>query len=216
MKTIEVWIEGTSPLLQHRATEEGLGGGHQTRTNTVAEREDPRTIAGKAIYRVNDNDPKSQIAVVGAAFSRLIREAGGAHKVKGSRKSLKYLVPAAVIVLDDLCGLYLKDRKTKIVDFEVDMRPVTIPATKGRVMRYRARFNEWACSFRLRVNETILEEAIVRRLLAEGCEQIGIGDFRPDKGGSFGTAAIVSWAVISDAKPKTAAQARNGEATTTS
>src|SRR5262249_3353768 len=104
------------------------------------------------------------------------------HRARGRRKSLKYLVPAAVVVLDELCPLYQSDRTTPITDFEVDSRPVTIPATKGRVMRHRARFNEWVVVVTLRIDEDILEEAIVRQLLMEGAAQIGIGDYRPEKG----------------------------------
>ena len=187
----------------HRATEEALIG--DTRSNVAGEREDPRTIAGKAVYRIG-----TQLAVPGSAFARLLREAGSAHKAKGSRKTLKYLVPAAVIVLDDLCGLYLRDRKTPIVDFEVDARPVTIPATKGRVMRYRARANEWCVPVTLRINEAILTEAMVRQLLADGVAQIGIGDFRPERGGPFGVASVVAWDHVSDRKPMSSAQKRNG------
>jgi hypothetical protein len=132
---IDTWIAGATPLLQHRATEEALSGA--TRSNNPTQQNDPRDTCEAHIYRL----PNKQIAVPGSAFARMLREAGGSHKSKGSRKSIKYLVPAAVLVLDDLCGLYLADRKTAIVDFEVDSRPVTIPATKGRVMRHRARFN---------------------------------------------------------------------------
>jgi len=209
MIQILIWCEGMSSLLMNRATEEALGGGKKTRTNTIGEVEDPRTVAGKAVYRLLGSQ---QLAVPGAAFSRLVREAGGSHKAKGSRKSLKYIVPAAVLVLDDLCGLFLRDRKTPVVDFEVDSRPVTIPATKGRVMRHRARANEWTVPVRVRINEQIMAEATVRQLFAEGGQQIGIGDFRPEKGGPFGTWDIVSWEVVSDAKAKTSAQLRNGAA----
>src|SRR4030095_9075376 len=144
------------------------------------EREDPRDIAEKAIYRLM---PTRQIAVPGGAFARMTREAASNHKSKGSRKSLKYLVPSALIVLDDLCGLYLKDRKTPITDFEVDSRPVIIPSTKGRVMRHRARFNEWACKVHLRIRDEILDEKTIRMLFHESLQLIGIGDFRPEKGG---------------------------------
>lgn len=206
-RVIEIWVEGMTALLQHRATEEALEG--STRSNSPTEKEDPRDICERTIYRVaNDGN---QIAIPGGAFARMLREAGGAHKAKGSRKSLKYLVPAATIVLDDLCGLYLRDRVTPITDFEVDSRPVTIPATKGRVMRHRARFNEWACLVHLRINDEILAEGIVRQMFSEGLQQIGIGDFRPEKGGPFGTSSIVSWLVISDPVAKTAAQRRNSE-----
>jgi hypothetical protein len=207
MIQIFMWCEGFSSLLMNRATEEGLGGGKAIRANTIGEVEDPRTVAGKAIYRLPGSQ---QLAVPGGAFSRLVREAGASHKAKGSRKSLKYIVPAAVLVLDDLCGLFLRDRKTPVVDFEVDSRPVTIPPTKGRVMRHRARANEWAVRVRVRINEQIMAEATVRQLFAEGGQQIGIGDFRPEKGGPFGVWDLVAWDVVSDAKEKTPAQIRNG------
>ena len=201
---VEVWFEGSTPLLQNRATEEALSG--RTRTNTPGETEDPRDICERTIYRL----PDRQIALPGTAIARMLREAGGSHKAKGSRKSIKYLVPAAVVVLDELCGLYLNDRKTKVTDFEVDSRPVTIPATRGRVMRHRARFNEWSSRATLRVNCDILDESLVRKLCVEGLAQIGLGDFRPSSGGPFGTSSIVAWNVISEPKPLTLAQQRNG------
>jgi hypothetical protein len=202
MMIVQAWATGTTPLLLHRATEEALAG--KTRSNNPGEDDDPRIICERTIYRLDNK----QIAIPGAAFARMLREAGGSHKVKGSRKSVKYLVPAAMIVLDDLCGLFLNDRKTPIRDFEIDARPVTIPATKGRIMRYRARLNEWSCPVRLRINQTILDEGMIRRLMVEGLQQIGLGDFRPEKGGPFGTSDLVDWSVISEPKPMSVAQKR--------
>jgi hypothetical protein len=209
MITIKVITEGVTPMLLHRATEEALSGGDGKRANVLQEREDPRVVCEKAIYRMPNSQ---QIAMPGGAFARMAREAGGAHKIKGSRKSVKYLVPAAMIVMDDLVPLFLKDRRTPITDFEVDSRPVTIPATKGRVMRHRARLNEWVAVVTVRLNETIIAEQILRQLFNEGLQQIGLGDFRPERGGPFGTSAIVAWNVISDAKPLSVAQKRNSAA----
>jgi hypothetical protein len=201
---IEAWGQGITPQLLHRATEENLSGGDGTRSNTVAERPDPRVICEANIYRFHSK----QIAIPGAAIARMLREAGGAHKAKGSRKSIKYLVPASTIVLDDLCGLYLNDRKTPITDFEVDSRPVTIPSTKGRIMRHRARLNEWSFRVNLRINDEILTEDIVRRLMVEGLQQIGLGDYRPERGGPFGTSDLVAWTQL-NVVPLTTAQRRN-------
>ena len=203
MLLIEAWVQGTTPMLQHRATEEALGG-NGTRQNTVSERPNPRDTCEAAIYRM----ASKQIAVPGSAFARMLREAGGSHKAKGSRKSLKYLVPAAALVLDDLCGLFLKDRKTAITDFEIDSRPVTIPATKGRIMRHRARFNEWSTKVNLRINDDILTEDVMRRLMVEGLQQVGLGDYRPERGGPFGTSDLVSWQQV-NVVPLTTAQQRN-------
>jgi hypothetical protein len=199
---IDIWAAGTTSLLLNRATEEALSG--RTRSNNPGEPLDPRVVAERAVYRFNDK----QLAIPGAAVARMLREAGGSHKSKGSRKSLKYIVPAAVLVLDDLLGLYLADRKTKVTDFEVDSRPVTIPATKGRIMRHRARLNEWAFKARLRINTDILDENMVRRLLIEGLQQIGLGDYRPEKGGPFGTSDLVLWQVTSEPRKLDVAQKR--------
>jgi hypothetical protein len=195
---IHAWIQGITALLQNRATEEALAG--TTRSNTPGSEQDIRLVADRCVYRLPGS---SQIGFPGSAIARMLREAGGSHKAKGSRKSLKYIVPAAVLVLDDLCGLYLNDRETPIDDYEIDRRPVTIPATKGRVMRYRPRFDQWTAPIRLRINDGILDEDLVRRLMIEGLQQIGIGDFRPERGGPFGCSDLVHWEVVAGRKSPT-------------
>ena len=75
----------------------------------------------------------------------------------------------------------------------VDARPVTIPATKGRVMRYRPRFNEWGAKFNVLVNDDILDVDTVHQLLNEAGLTIGIGDFRPEKRGPFGTFRVTKF-----------------------
>ncbi len=123
----------------------------------------------------------------------MIREAGGNHKLKGTRKSAKYVVPAAVLVFDDTVVILNGDNKTPVTAFEVDSRPVTIPATKGRIMRHRPRFDCWSAIFSIRVNELLLPPDFVHQLIVEGGQQIGIGDYRPEKGGPFGTFNVTKW-----------------------
>jgi len=54
-------------------------------------------------------------------------------------------------------------------------------------MCHRPRFECWSGKFTVRINETLLPVDFVQQLLTEGGQQIGIGDFRPEKGGPFGT-----------------------------
>lgn len=189
MKTITVSIKGTTALLQHRFGEAAEGDGNSVARNAIVQRGTPREEAEKVVYR----NGKREFYFPGAAIARLLREAGGGHKLKGTRKSAKYVVPAAVLVLADEIVIRNGDGKTPAKDFEVDSRPVTIPATKGRVMRHRPRFDEWSATFPLRVNEMLLPPDFVQQLLTEGGQQIGIGDFRPEKGGPFGTFNVTSW-----------------------
>lgn len=189
MKRFKVQIVGDTPLLQHRfGDEQQANSGKSTRRVQLNELT-PREEAEKVCYRASDG----RFFFPGAAIGRLLREAGGAHKQRGSRKSVKFIVPAAVLVLDDAVTILNADGHTPIKDFEVDSRPVVIPATKGRVMRHRPRYDKWSASFSIRVNEAVLEPALVHRLLTEGGEQIGIGDFRPEKGGPFGVFRVTRW-----------------------
>lgn len=186
MKLIKVKIKGVTSLLQHRFNEESEV---QNATRKVlVTRGMPRDEAEKVCYR----DKQGHFYFPGAAIGRLLREAGSGHKLKGSRRSAKYIVPASVLVMDDAITIFNGDGKLA-QDFEVDSRPVVIPATRGRVMRHRPRFDTWSAVFTLRINETILPVDFVQKLLTEGGEQIGIGDFRPEKGGPFGTFNVVEW-----------------------
>lgn len=186
MKIIAVKIKGVTSYLQHRFNEGAELPG--TTRHVLVNRGTPREEAEKVTYR----DRQGRFYFPGAAIGRLLREAGGGHKLKGTRKSAKYVVPAAVLVLEDAIILCNGDGKPAL-DFEVDSRPVVIPATKGRVMRHRPRFDQWSASFTLRINDTVLPVDFVQRLLTEGGEQIGIGDFRPEKGGPFGCFNVIEW-----------------------
>lgn len=189
MTIVQVKIKGCTPLLQNRFNENAEQPG-ATRA-VLVNRGTPREEATKSAYINKDG----QHWFPGAAIGRLLREAGSNHKLKGSRKSAKFVVPAAVLVLDDMIVLRNGDGVTPIKGdgFEVDSRPVVIPATKGRVMRHRPRHDCWSASFNVRINETILPIDFVQQLLTDGGQQIGVGDFRPEKGGPFGTFMVVEW-----------------------
>lgn len=190
MKSFNVTIEGVSSLLQHRFSEEAEGdSGKATRTVLVS-RGTPREQAEKNAYRY----PDGSLYHPGASIARLLREAAANHKMTGTRKSAKAVVPAAVIVLDDALPLHEPGGKKKALSsFEVDSRPVVIPATKGRVMRHRPRLDKWAATFTIQIDESLLPAEFVHQVLEEGGRRLGIGDFRPEKGGPFGRFAITKW-----------------------
>ena len=186
MKNIEIQIKGLTALLQNRFNEQAQSS-PSTRPALVQNLE-PRAQAELAANRNGQG-----FFFPGAAIARMLREAGGAHKMRGSRKSVKYLVPAAVIMGNDEIIILNGDGKTKAENFEVDSRPVTIPATKGRIMRHRPRFDAWSAKFSLMIDEEVLPVDLVHQLLTEGGMRIGIGDYRPEKGGPFGRFQVVRW-----------------------
>jgi len=186
MKTIAVEIGGTSPLLVHRFAEDAEQG-KSTRRMEVKQR-DPREEATRSAYIASDGTFYfSAFCITGT-----MGNAGANHKARGSRKSLRFIVPCAVRVTTDIITILNGAGPAK--NFEIDARPVTIPATKGRIMRYRPRWNEWGAKFELIVNDDLLSVETAHLLLSEAGQTIGIGDFRPEKRGPFGCFRVVKWA----------------------
>jgi len=190
IRTFFATIEGTTPLMQHKfgiEAEQSL----EKNTRTVKkEKEDPRVVAERFTYR--ENGAGSPIVHPGDALSRMLREAGVNHKQKGTRKSVKWIVPAAVRIPGHL-ELYKEDRKTRIDDFEVDSRSVVNQKVNARVMSHRPRFNAWIGKVELTIEDDILDPEFVLQLMNEGGQRVGIGSFRPEKGGPFGTFQVVEW-----------------------
>lgn len=186
MKTVKVEIKGVTPLLIHRFGEQSEQG-KATRRQMVST-VNPREEATKNAYIAPDGKFFFNAFSIPAAMGN----AGSNHKMKGSRKTLRFIVPSAVGVLNDTITILGDDGKFA-KDFEVDSRPVTIPATKGRIMRHRPRFDSWGASFELLVDDNQLDMETVQQLLTEAGQNIGIGDFRPEKRGPFGRFRIISF-----------------------
>ena len=186
MKTIEVTIEGLTAILMHRFGEQAEV--EAEAKSVKVESLTPAEQAERAAYRHEDGT----LYMPGAAIARLIREAGGSHKQRSTRKSLKYIVPAAVIVLNDEITLH-DASGDPMIKIEVDSRPVVIPATKGRIMRHRARLEKWRASFALEIDENVLDGTTIHQLLEEGGRRIGVLDYRPEKGGPYGRFSIIRW-----------------------
>lgn len=178
MKTVIVEIRGTTPLLIHRFGEEAEQGA-KTRKIEVKQR-DPREEATKCAYIA----PDGTYYFSAFAIPNAMGSAGSNHKMRGSRKTLRFVVPSSVFMETDTVTIL--NGAGPATHFEVDARPVTIPATKGRVMRYRPRFDEWGARFTLTIDDSSLGLDSAQQLLSEAGQTIGIGDFRPEKRGPFG------------------------------
>lgn len=185
MKLVECEIRGVTPLLIHRFGEESEAA-RPTRAVLVAKR-DPREEATKHAYIA----PDGTYYFSAFAIPNCMAAAGANHKLKGSRRTLRFVVPSSVRMTGD--AITILNGSGPAESFEVDARPVTIPSTKGRIMRYRPRFNEWGARWSMQVDDTQLALDSAHQLLNEAGLSIGIGDFRPEKRGPFGTFRVISF-----------------------
>lgn len=180
MKYLTVTIIGVSPLLVHRFGEdEALHATNGTKKprNSI---DLPRDIAERCLY-VHDGVPCFPAGNV----YRAIIEAG--RQVKIGRAGLSTQRDSKIP------GMFWLDEVMAPIApgaWEVDARPVVIPATAGRILRYRPRFDAWSLDLTGSFDETTIAKETVIELFHIAGRSIGIGDFRPARRGTFGRFAI--------------------------
>jgi len=173
IKTIKIRIEGKTALLMHRFPLIKI---------EAMEKKTSEEQAELAAYR----DPDSQdLYIPGVCVQRSLINAATYSKGKG-RASLQKVAAACLMVSPE--RLFLGTKK-----FKVDSRPVVVPATRGRIVRHRPRFDKWECEFELDYENTLLEEKQVRKIVDDAGDRVGLLDFRPEKKGPFGRFMVTRW-----------------------
>jgi hypothetical protein len=181
---IDVTISGVSPLLMNRFTEKAQAAVEAGTSATLrGSKGTPREQAEDSAYRM----PDGTLYLPGTAIFAAIISAGRFHKAgkRALTTARESIVPAAVFLQSVELSL-----KTK--DFEVDSRPVVVPATGGRIMKHRPRLDTWATSFTLELDESVMEPKLLRVLVDDAGKKIGVGDFRPARKGPFGRFVVTN------------------------
>jgi hypothetical protein len=146
------------------------------------EKKSPSDQAEIACYRDPDT---GQLYVPGIAVQRCLVAAASYSKGKG-RASLQKQVAACVMISPERALLGTDT-------FAVDARPVVVPATKGRVVRYRPRLDTWTLAFTADYDDTLLTAAQLRRIVDDAGSRVGLLDFRPERKGPFGRFIVIGW-----------------------
>lgn len=193
---VHVTIEGTTPLLMNRFTEEAeVKVSSGISAVSIGTKGTPREQAAKKAY----SDDDGNLYIPGPNIFSCLIQAGKFHKSGKSKvtTSKSSLVPAGMALREVVCPLGTKD-------FEVDSRSVVIPATGGRIMAHRPRLDNWSLSFSLEVDESMFSPEFVRLLVDDAGRKIGLGDFRPDRKGPFGKFVVTEWKVEKERKGRAA------------
>lgn len=175
LRKIDITARGKTALLMHSYPMVAI---------EAIEKKAPEEQAELAAYRNPDTD---ELFIPGINIQRALVAGATYSKGKG-RASLQKQAAACLMVTPERVGLGVKT-------YEIDARPVVIPATKGRVIRYRPRFDSWQIKFALEYEDTLLKESEVRRIVDDTFERVGLLEFRPEKKGPFGRAMVTAWKV---------------------
>ena len=165
MKEVEVEVKGISALLMHRFNSDEPDSKSVKKTG----RKDYKAELENALYKLPDGtiyEPASHLE------GSLIKAAGNFQISGRGKKTYKDLIKSAVFVSPDAIP-HLKQH------YENDARLVVVPATRGRVTRYRPRFDEWGLRFTIQVTDDQLPLEVLKEILDYAGRSVGIGDFRP-------------------------------------
>lgn len=190
MKTIEVEIEGTTPLLHHRMPEEELFGllGAKTEKKKAKEELTPREIAERYAYKNDAGQFYIPMEYVVGAFAHVASD----YKQKNTtRKSLKTVARGIFRPAQDSAVL-LNKANEPLTSFEVDVRKAT-NHQKGAVAVCRPRFDCWKARFRINVDTDIVATETANEMLNDAGKRSGIGSFRVSRGGYFGQFIVTEW-----------------------
>jgi hypothetical protein len=186
---INVTIQGHSPLLCNRFTEEaaekatnGSGASSMAGSNGT-----PREQAEVKLYTGKDGEP----VIPQPNLLRCIIDGGkffknGKSKVTTLKSSL---IPACM----ELLGFEFLIRHTQ--PWSVDTRPIRNPATGGRRLTHRPRFDDWELDFSVELDTREMSERLFREIVDKSGRAIGLGDFRMDCKGPFGKFVVIKWQV---------------------
>lgn len=172
--TFSIW--GISPLLQNNPA------------NFIGKTGDEALSAGKKVY--NDDEE---------AKLRLYLDSDGAfcHPCEAFTKAMvksvagkkfgKMFATAAIkgaVFIAEPHAMLLDEKGKPIESYSIDRRPVVVG--KARVLRCRPSFPKWRVKLALEVDTAILRPDDVKDALALAGRIVGVGDYRPEKGGGFG------------------------------
>lgn len=191
-KQVQVTIEGVTPLLMNKFTDEAMAKADSgTAMAVVGDRGTPREQATPKVY----TDSKGRPVIPGPNIFASIMQAGVYHKAgkKQITTGRSSLIPAAMSVIEIEAPVLGADDKP--ASWEVDTRAIVNPATKGRRGCHRPRFDVWRASFTLDVDAGMFDIKLVRTLVDDAGTRVGLGDFRPDRKGPFGKFKVVRWDV---------------------
>jgi len=182
MKTINVEIKGTSPLLMNKYNIEAeldRQKGRRTTKKYVAEEE-----AEKGAYWMSHTKKKELMIPAIVLYASLLN-ASSFYRI--AKRSAKSILAGSIKIEPMEIGLGTDK-------YQLDIRPVVIQ--RNKVLKGRARLDEWKASFKIIYDERLIADpTIIKDVLTDAGMRIGICDFRPSKGGPYGCFEVLKFEV---------------------
>lgn len=201
MQPFAVWLVGDTPLITHAWSEKARREMLQKQvkaTKAGKEARDPHGDFVSSLYEMGTQGKKTVYGFPVTGFKNAILSC--AHKDKGIARSAVqsalYLDAEMVRVRPALSGAICDMPLVRIYGSEPEMREdmVRIGAglNKTANLAYRGQFTNWAVRLTGKFNTTVLPQEAFEVLIREAGVGIGVGEWRNEKKGIFGSFRFAS------------------------
>lgn len=181
MEKIRVQLVGLTPLLMNRLSPEKL----KKKTRKQIKAYDQKKEARESAYIAKIGTKEILYIPAEAIFRCLIKTA---RFFRTGKYSASRILAGSVRVEPEKVPL----NKNK---YEIDVRPVVVQ--RARVLRSRAKVSDWRVEFDIVYDTATIEDPeLIKEILEEAGIKSGLLDYRPERGGSFGTFSVGKFEVV--------------------
>lgn len=180
MKDVKVEIVGETPLLMNNPRSMLFEDEQKSKVISTTARRDSAAEAELRVYKMKDGN----LYIPSEAIKGCLVNAASYKKF--GKYSAKPIIAGSVRILPSEISLGVKT-------YEIDIRTVVIQK-KSRIIRSRPKVEKWKATFTLRFDEKFIQSGdLVKEILIEGGQRVGLLDFRPQKLGDFGMFKVTKW-----------------------
>lgn len=178
-QTVQLKVTGLTPLIQNKMKETviqemaDVRAGKKTKVNAARTAIDPQKEFIKSAYQQDDGG----FGFPASAFKQCAVRAGkGIGLAMTDARTLFFVLPNAP---DGEC-VALKSNKPV-------MRQDPVNVKTGKDLRFRPEFRNWSANLDIRFDADRITIDQIANLLNHGGQTVGVGEWRPEKNGTFGT-----------------------------
>ena len=188
-ETLIVPIRGTAPLIVHNFSEKSRRQmlEAQQGKKKVKEIRDPRAEYEAAFYRIAHDDGTEGYGFPVTAFKAATTGAARFYDKSVTMTALRQFM--------FMRGVMTKADAQMLVEIhgEPEMREDVVRLggpSRSADLRYRPMFPEWTCELTVTYVKSSIDRGSILSLIDAGGMGIGVGEWRPEKRGEFGTYAV--------------------------
>jgi len=189
-RTLTFNIIGTSPMIQHAWSEKGLSQMRMTsaeRRKQPKEARNPEQLADAATYRTDSGEYGLPVLALKSAII------SAAHKDLGVEKTL--VKKALFIPCKD------SNKCVPLICSEPICREDVVRVGMGATdLRYRPEFADWGAKICVSFDAGMLTSEDIINLINRAGFSIGIGEWRPEKGGEYGRFEVDSTQPVTEGR----------------